>query len=124
MPCALGEIAWSKQRLVVDIHSLLRLGFTILYLPTVILQPQYVFIHDALLEAIECGVTEVPARELQEQYRLLADVDVETKKTGLAMEFEKVESTIHRKLRRTTGSMHYNKPKNRYGANMEAIPCE
>ena len=95
-----------------------------MYLPTVTLQPQYVFIHDALLEAIECGVTEVQARDLQEQYRQLADVDVETKKTGLAMEFEKVESTIHRKLRRTTGSMHYNKPKNRYGANMEAIPCE
>lgn len=86
-------------------------------------QPQYVFIHDALLEAIECGVTEVLARELQEQYRQLCEVDVETKVTGIAMQFDNLERTIHRKLRRYTGTLIVNKPKNRYGANPDTIPC-
>lgn len=81
------------------------------------------FIHDAILEAIECGVTEVQARGLQEQYKQLCEVDVEIKKTGLAIEYEKIDLTIHRNLRRNTGTMHFNKAKNRYGANLDAIPC-
>ena len=88
------------------------------------LQPQYVFIHDALLEAIECGVTEVQAREVREQFKQLSEVDVETKKTGLAMEFAKIDGTIHRKLRRNTGTQQFNKSKNRYGANPDALPCK
>ena len=60
------------------------------------------------------------ARDLVDRYRLLLDVDVETKMTGLAMEFEKVEKTIYHKLHRNTASLDFNMPKNRYGA----IPCE
>ena len=82
------------------------------------------FIHDAILEAIECGVTEVQARELHEQYKQLCEVDVEVKKTGLVIEYEKIDFTIHRNLRRNTGTMHFNKAKNRYGANLDAIPCK
>ena len=82
------------------------------------------FTHDALLEAIECGVTEVMARDLQKQFYRLSDIDVETKKAGLTTEFKKLDITIHRRLQRNTGSMHVNKPKNRYGANPDAIPCE
>lgn len=82
------------------------------------------FIHDALLEAIECGITEVQAREVQEQYQQLCEVDVETKKKGIKMEFDKIHSTIHRKQRRNTGTLNVNKPKNRYGANLEALPCK
>lgn len=32
-------------------------------------QAQYIFIHDAILEVIECGETEVSARELKDKYR-------------------------------------------------------
>lgn len=82
------------------------------------------FIHDALLEAVECGITEVQAREVQEQYQQLCEVDVETKTTGMKMEFDKIDHTIHRKKRRNTGTLNVNKPKNRYGANLEALPCK
>ena len=51
--------------------------------------PQYIFIHDALLEAIECGVTEVAAKDLQNQFSAilysndaLADMDQQQRKTG------------------------------------------
>lgn len=81
------------------------------------------FIHDAMLEAVECGITEVQARELQDQYRQLSEIDVVTKVTGLSMQFDKLDITIHHKLRRNTGNMHVNKPKNRFGANPDAIPC-
>ena len=86
-------------------------------------QPQCVFIHDALLEAIECGVTEVLARELQEQYRQLCEVDVEEKVTGIAMQFDNLHHTIHRNLSRNTGTLVVNKPKNQYGANPDTLPC-
>ena len=52
------------------------------------LQPQYVFIHDAMLEVVECHVTEVPARDLQEQYKKLGSVDPRKGRTGLEIEFE------------------------------------
>lgn len=57
----------------------------IYYIP---FQRQYVFIHDALLEAIECGDTDVSARDLNEQYRLLCALDDTMQKTMLQMEFE------------------------------------
>jgi protein tyrosine phosphatase len=87
-------------------------------------EPQYVFIHDALLEAIECGVTEVQARELREQYKQLCEVDVEQKVTSLNLQFDNLDRTIHRKLRRNTGTLQVNKPKNRYGANPDALPYD
>ena len=52
------------------------------------LQQQYIFLHDALLEAIECGVTEVAARDLQNQLQSLSEPDPVTDKTGLEKIFE------------------------------------
>ena len=82
------------------------------------------FIHDALLEAVECGVTEVTAREFQERYKRLGENEVGTGKTGLEIEFAKLDSTIHRRPRRDTGTLPVNKPKNRFAGNPDTIPCK
>lgn len=87
------------------------------------LQPQYVFLHDALLESIECGVSEVPARELAEQYKKLGLVNPEFALTGLGIEFNKLQSTIHIKPSKSASAMSSSKKKNRY-ANEEMLPCE
>lgn len=60
-------------------------NYSLLLLPV---QPQYVFIHDAILESIECGETEVVARDLLDQYRKLGMLDPVLSKTGLQIEFE------------------------------------
>ena len=86
-------------------------------------QSQYIFIHDALLEAIECGVTEVAARDLREQYKRLGAVDEILGLTGLEIEFDKLNSTIHRRPTNTFGCLPINKSKNRY-ANVDMLPCE
>ena len=119
--CATNATAWFRRRWAQH-NSNLPLAVSVIFIFYCI-QPQYVFIHDALLEAIECGVTEVLARELHEQYKQLCEVDVEQKVTGLSMQFDNLDKTIHRKLRRNTGTLHFNKAKNRYGANPDAIPC-
>lgn len=93
-----------------------------MYYP-VCLQSQYIFIHDALLEAIECGVTEVVARDLKEQYKKLGAVDEIVGLTGLEIEFDKLDNTIHRRPTNTFGTLPVNKPKNRY-ANAEMFPCK
>ena len=74
-------------------------------------QPQYVFLHDALLEAIECGVTEVVARELRDQYKFLGTVDGMVGLTGLEIEYDKLDSTVHRRGTKTFGTLTINKPK-------------
>ena len=51
-------------------------------------QPQYVFLHDALLEAIMCGDTSIPAPELRTKLQSLLEVDEDTKKTNIATQFE------------------------------------
>lgn len=81
------------------------------------------FIHDALLEAIDCGVTEVPARKLREEYRKLGIVDTERAQSGLEIEFTKLQSSIRVNPMKTYCCVPSNKSKNRY-ANMEMLPCE
>ena len=50
--------------------------------------PQYVFIHDALLEAIMCGDNSIPAPELRTRFQELSEVDPETKKSRIQLQFE------------------------------------
>lgn len=80
-------------------------------------QDQYVFIHDALLEAIECGVTEVAARDLPKQFRKLSDG------VQLEEEFNKISSTLHSVIWKTAYAVGGNKSKNRYN-DSKRVPCK
>ena len=51
-------------------------------------EAQYIFIHDALLEVVECGMTEVPARELPSQFKYLQTLDEASDKTLLELELQ------------------------------------
>ena len=51
-------------------------------------EAQYIFIHDALLEVLECGMTEVAARELPSQYKYLQTLDEVSNKTLLELELQ------------------------------------
>lgn len=67
-------------------------------------------------------MTEVAARELRDQYRFLSTVDEHVGLTGLEIEYDKLESTVHRKATKTFGTLNINKSKNRY-ANIDMLPC-
>jgi receptor-type tyrosine-protein phosphatase delta len=51
-------------------------------------EDQYVFIHDALVEAIQSGNTEVPARNLYAHIQRLTRVEVGDSVSGMEMEFK------------------------------------
>lgn len=51
-------------------------------------EDQYSFIHEALLEAVGCGTTEVPARSLYAYIQKLAQVEPGEHVTGMELEFK------------------------------------
>jgi len=51
-------------------------------------EDQYVFIHDALVEAIQSGNTEVPARNLYTHIQRLTRVEPGDSVTGMELEFK------------------------------------
>lgn len=51
-------------------------------------EDQYIFIHDALLEAVTCGNTEVPARNLGAHIQKLSQPDPGETVTGMELEFK------------------------------------
>ena len=53
-----------------------------------ILQVQYVFIHKAMLEAIRCGNTEIPADQLHSTIKNLEQINPATDKTLYQEQFE------------------------------------
>ena len=63
------------------------------------------------------------ARDLKEQYKRLGAVDEVLGLTGLEIEFDKLESTIHRRPTNSFGTLQINKSKNRY-ANVDMLPCK
>lgn len=79
------------------------------------------FIHDALLEAVTCGNTEVHARNLLHHIKKLRERN-EQGILGLAEEFRKLSNPHQaRRLKQGTGSLPMNRSKNRL-ANI--LPCK
>ena len=75
------------------------------------------FIHDALLEAIECGVTEMAARDLPKLFKRMQSAG------SLEGEFMKVFSTIHNRISQTACILPGNRIRNRHD-DTHFMPCE
>ncbi|XP_052602827.1 receptor-type tyrosine-protein phosphatase S isoform X13 [Peromyscus californicus insignis] len=76
-------------------------------------EDQYSFIHEALLEAVGCGNTEVPARSLYTYIQKLAQVEPGEHVTGMELEFKRLASSKAHTSRFITASLPCNKFKNR-----------
>lgn len=57
-------------------------------------EEQYIFIYDTLLEAVSCGNTEVPARNLYAYIQRLSQTEPPEHISGMEQEF-KVSSSLH-----------------------------
>jgi len=53
-----------------------------------LVQEQYIFVYDAILEALKCGDTAVPCTELRQKYARLLKVNPETGKSFCQEEYE------------------------------------
>lgn len=59
-------------------------------------EEQYIFIHDALLEAVTCGETEVPVRSLPMHIQQLSQMDPGLTVTGMELEFKVKKKSLIR----------------------------
>ena len=59
-----------------------------------LLQDQFIFIHDVILESVMCGDTQVKSCDLRPSIRRLTDKDVQTGKTGFETQFEVMHPLI------------------------------
>ncbi|XP_074060017.1 receptor-type tyrosine-protein phosphatase S isoform X7 [Macrotis lagotis] len=76
-------------------------------------EDQYSFIHDALLEAVACGNTEVPARNLYSYIQKLAQVETGEHVTGMELEFKRLANSKAHTSRFISANLPCNKFKNR-----------
>ncbi|XP_044179418.1 receptor-type tyrosine-protein phosphatase S-like isoform X11 [Acropora millepora] len=77
-------------------------------------EAQYVFIHDAVLEAITCGVTEVEAKDLSFRIRELRQFDPETGYTYMENEFSRLAKEENHPIAFKSATLNCNAAKNRY----------
>ncbi|XP_004632825.1 receptor-type tyrosine-protein phosphatase S isoform X6 [Octodon degus] len=76
-------------------------------------EDQYSFIHEALLEAVGCGNTEVPARSLYTYIQKLAQVEPGEHVTGMELEFKRLANSKAHTSRFISANLPCNKFKNR-----------
>ncbi|XP_077463802.1 protein tyrosine phosphatase receptor type Fa [Stigmatopora argus] len=84
-------------------------------------QEQYVFIHEALLEAAVCGNSEVAARNLYAHVDKLGRVPAGESVTGMELEFKKLSRSKAPGCRSISAKLPCNKSKNRLE---NAVPLE
>ncbi|XP_015116835.1 tyrosine-protein phosphatase Lar isoform X1 [Diachasma alloeum] len=75
-------------------------------------EDQYIFIHDALFEAVICGNTEVPARSLHSHIQKLMQPELDNI-TGMELEFKKLSNIKADSTRFISANLPCNKHKNR-----------
>ncbi|XP_051554887.1 receptor-type tyrosine-protein phosphatase delta-like isoform X42 [Myxocyprinus asiaticus] len=76
-------------------------------------EDQYVFIHDTLQEAVNCGTTEVPARNLYTYIQKLTQIECGENVTGMELEFKRLANTKAHTSRFISANLPCNKFKNR-----------
>ncbi|XP_037679832.1 receptor-type tyrosine-protein phosphatase S isoform X7 [Choloepus didactylus] len=76
-------------------------------------EDQYSFIHEALLEAVGCGNTEVPARSLYTYIQKLSQVEPGEHVTGMELEFKRLANSKAHTSRFISANLPCNKFKNR-----------
>ncbi|XP_071588255.1 receptor-type tyrosine-protein phosphatase delta isoform X19 [Heliangelus exortis] len=76
-------------------------------------EDQYIFIHDALVEAVTCGNTEVPARNLYAYIQKLTQIETGENVTGMELEFKRLASSKAHTSRFISANLPCNKFKNR-----------
>ncbi|XP_068077735.1 protein tyrosine phosphatase receptor type Fa isoform X6 [Danio rerio] len=76
-------------------------------------EDQYIFIHEALLEAATCGNTEVPARSLYTHIQKLTQAPPGDTVTAMELEFKKLANSKAHTSRFISASLPCNKFKNR-----------
>lgn len=98
-------------------------GFVLLLMYNLLflVQSQYVFIYDALNEAVSCGVTEVEAKKFSGRLRELREVDPNTGRSYMEKEFLRLVKDERHPSTFKNANLGINSSKNRY-ANI--LPCE
>uniref|UniRef100_A0A4W6C305 Receptor-type tyrosine-protein phosphatase F n=1 Tax=Lates calcarifer TaxID=8187 RepID=A0A4W6C305_LATCA len=76
-------------------------------------EDQYIFIHEALLEAATCGNTEVPARNLYAHIQKLTQIPPGETVTAMELEFKKLANSKAHTSRFISANLPCNKFKNR-----------
>uniref|UniRef100_A0A3Q4MXW4 Receptor-type tyrosine-protein phosphatase F n=1 Tax=Neolamprologus brichardi TaxID=32507 RepID=A0A3Q4MXW4_NEOBR len=76
-------------------------------------EDQYIFVHEALLEAAVCGNTEVPARNLYAHIQKLTQVPAGEAVTAMELEFKKLANSKAHTSRFISANLPCNKFKNR-----------
>ncbi|CAB1317038.1 unnamed protein product, partial [Coregonus sp. 'balchen'] len=76
-------------------------------------EDQYVFIHEALLEAATCGLTEVPARNLSAHIQKLTQPPTGETVTAMELEFKRLANSKAHTSRFISANLPCNKFKNR-----------